>query len=281
MEQGWISFDRKIKKHWLFTEKRTFSKFEAFTDLLLSVNHADAKILIDGKLVEVKKGQKITSLRQLSENWSWSVTKTKNYLELLQSDNIISYFSDTKKTVITMTNWELYQSSENKKEHRKNTERTQKEHRKKSERNQKETNNNVNNVLNNVNNVKNVNKEECVEIILEFQTTCFLLPKPTLTEPRIKTINNFIKNNSREELTQLFQTVTLSKFLNGQTENTFKASFDWILKPANAVKILEGNYTDKIVLEEKPKSFLDIKIKGGCFEKTKQEENIIEMGALN
>ncbi|EIK13620.1 hypothetical protein MQK_02689, partial [Staphylococcus aureus subsp. aureus VRS6] len=26
---GWISIDRSIQNHWLFKEKRTFSKFEA------------------------------------------------------------------------------------------------------------------------------------------------------------------------------------------------------------------------------------------------------------
>lgn len=42
----------------------------------------------------------------------------------------------------------------------------------------------------------------------------------------------------------LFHRVDASNFLSGRV-NSFKAGFDWIFKPANLQKILEGNYDNK------------------------------------
>lgn len=94
---GWISLHRSIQKHWLFEEKRKFSRFEAWIDILLMVNHTDNKIMHDGDLITVKRGQRITSLRQLGERWSWSITKVDKYLKTLESDGMLVVKKDTKK----------------------------------------------------------------------------------------------------------------------------------------------------------------------------------------
>jgi DnaD/phage-associated family protein len=91
--------------------------------------------LFNGSIIEVKRGEKITSLRKLSERWGWSITKTKKFLNLLSDEKMISYKSDSKKTVYNIVNYEVYQDSENTKS---NTEITLKENRNKTEINQKE-----------------------------------------------------------------------------------------------------------------------------------------------
>ncbi|EOB0633766.1 DNA replication protein DnaD, partial [Staphylococcus aureus] len=50
---GWISIDRSIQNHWLFKEKRTFSKFEAWIYLLMEANHSKAKVPIGNQIVTV------------------------------------------------------------------------------------------------------------------------------------------------------------------------------------------------------------------------------------
>lgn len=86
--------------------------------------------MFNGELIEVKKGSKITSLRQLSDRWKWSTNKVKKYLEQLQKDGMINYKSDNKKTLLTIENYGVYQGQGN-------TEETQKEHRSDTEENQK------------------------------------------------------------------------------------------------------------------------------------------------
>lgn len=134
MACGWISIHRKIQDNKIWEDK-PFSRGQAWIDLLLLANHEDNKIIFNGSLVEIKRGEKITSLRKLSERWGWSITKVKKFLNLLSDENMISYKSDNKKTTYSIVNYDVYQDNENTKS---NTEVTQKEIKNKTERNQKE-----------------------------------------------------------------------------------------------------------------------------------------------
>lgn len=136
--QGWISLHRKVMENPLFTEKRVFSRFEAWVDILMMVNHEDSKFLLGSEMVEVKRGQRITSIRQLCERWSWSNTKVRKFLELLESEEMVTVKSDTKKTVLTVDKYDFYQ-------HNDLTKTPQKRHGNDTETTQKHTNNNVNN----------------------------------------------------------------------------------------------------------------------------------------
>ncbi|PEL12689.1 DnaD domain-containing protein [Bacillus sp. AFS017336] len=141
---GWISLHRKVRDHWLFEEKRSFSRFEAWVDLLMEVNHQDNKVLLGNELIDVKRGQKITSMDQLAKRWGWGKTKTYKFVKLLESEQMITIKTNTKRTVITIVNYDFYQVSETQK-------RTPREHQENAKRTPPDTNNNVNNV-NNVNN---------------------------------------------------------------------------------------------------------------------------------
>lgn len=145
MVEGWLKLYRSIKGHWLWEDK-PFSRGQAFIDLLLMVNHKDNKILFNGELIEVKRGSRITSLRQLSEGWGWSTSKTKKFLELLEKEKMITIKSDNKKTLVTIENYGLYQdvgnTEETEKKQERNTEEIQKKIKKNSKENQKKTNKN-------------------------------------------------------------------------------------------------------------------------------------------
>jgi len=80
---GWIKIHRSILNHWLYTEKRKFSKFEAWQDLLLNVNFSDAKTIIKGKLYDVKRGQSILSLDSWSKRWNWDKSSVRRFFNLL------------------------------------------------------------------------------------------------------------------------------------------------------------------------------------------------------
>lgn len=110
MEKGWIKLFRSIKDHWIYREKRSFSRFEAWVDLLLEANHSSKKFLLGNELVECKRGETISSLRKLSKNWGWSTTKVKNFLKLLEEEGMVTYKSNSKYTHIRIENYDFYQS---------------------------------------------------------------------------------------------------------------------------------------------------------------------------
>lgn len=191
---GWISLHRSIQKHWLFEEKRKFSRFEAWIDILMMVNHTDNKIMHDGDLITVKRGQRITSLRQLGERWSWSITKVDKYLKTLESDGMLVVKKDTKKTVLTVVNYDDYQDGNFKKRRRNDSEKTEKKHRSNTEKTQKKTNNN-DNKENNENNDDNdvVVGDDFASIYNLYQENIEQVPSPITTEKLTQDIDHYGK----------------------------------------------------------------------------------------
>lgn len=83
---------------------------------------------------------------------------------------------------------------------------------------------------------------DCGAIIEQYNSICTALPKVRdLTEPRKKAIKSALKRLGQEGLIELFRKTAASDFLSGR-KNDWHATFDWILKPANLTKIIEGNY---------------------------------------
>ncbi|ATN47604.1 DnaD domain-containing protein [Staphylococcus aureus] len=146
---GWISIDRSIQNHWLFKEKRTFSKFEAWIYLLMEANHSKAKVPIGNQIVTVERGQRLTSILTLSDLFNWSRFKVKTFLDLLESDGMLEVKTTSKYTLITIVNYDFYQSEQGRNQHQNDIKPTSKQH-------QTNTNNNDNKD----NNEKNVNNEK-------------------------------------------------------------------------------------------------------------------------
>lgn len=170
---GWQKIYRDIQDHWLWEDK-PFSRGQAWIDLILLVNHEDNKTLIDGELIEVKRGSKITSLRKLADQWGWSTTKVKKFLELLQKEQMIKFESDNKKTLVSIENYSVYQSKDNTentvKKQSDNTEVTQKNFKSNSEVIQKKTNKNDKEYI------KNDKEEEERKEVYQLQSLSFPTP---------------------------------------------------------------------------------------------------------
>ena len=125
---NWIKLNRSIMEHWLWSGE-TFSRGQAFIDLLLLAAYADHKVMSQGRMIDVKRGSMITSVRYLAGRWGWSKDKTLKYLNDLESDGIIKKESDTKRTVLSIVNYGKYQNlqcnEQTQNGHKTDTERTQ------------------------------------------------------------------------------------------------------------------------------------------------------------
>lgn len=173
MAKGWVKLHRQIMNHPFYEEERVFSRYEAWSHLMMMANHTDNKTLIDGKMVIVERGSFLTSVRKLQERWKWSNTKTIKFLDLLEKEKMIVKKSDTKKTLITLTTYEIYQGEGEEKRHENDTETTQ-----------KRTNKNVKNVENEKN-IKKEPKKEYVDYVF-------------LTEPEYDKLTDILGEKERE-----------------------------------------------------------------------------------
>ena len=108
-DKGWICLNRKITEHWLWKDK-PFSKGQAWLDLLLRASHKGTKFLLGNELISLEPGQFITSEVKLSEAWGWSRHKTRDFLILLETDQMIVRKTDNRRTAITIVKWGVYQN---------------------------------------------------------------------------------------------------------------------------------------------------------------------------
>lgn len=88
-------------------------------------------------------------------------------------------------------------------------------------------------------------KVDCQQIVDLYHSICKSFPSVrALSDARKKAIKARLKTYTVEDFRTVFQNAEASSFLKG-TEGGWKASFDWLIKEANMLKVLEGNYADK------------------------------------
>lgn len=109
--KGWIKLYRSIEDHWLWDEP--FNYQSAWIDLLMLVNHEPNKVKISNEIIEIKPGQRWTSIRKLGLRWKWKEEKVLKFLKLLESDGMIYKESNSRGTLLTIVNYEDFQGGDN------------------------------------------------------------------------------------------------------------------------------------------------------------------------
>ena len=128
MNNGWIKLHRKLRENEIW-EKEPFDKRSAWIDLLLRATHKEEKFLIGNTVIKVKSGEVFTSEKKLAKNWKWSRHKVRNFFILLEQIGQIGTPKRTSRyTLLTIVNWEQYQSDNSKKDTKKDIKRTSKGH---------------------------------------------------------------------------------------------------------------------------------------------------------
>ena len=100
--EGWIKLHRKMI-NWEWYQDKNVK--ELFIHLLLTVNHKDKK----WQGIEVKRGQRITSLEHLSNEINLSIMQIRTALNKLKLTNEITVKTTNKYTVITIVKYSNYQ----------------------------------------------------------------------------------------------------------------------------------------------------------------------------
>ena len=62
---------------------------------------------------------------------------------------------------------------------------------------------------------------------------------------RYRLLNARIKEYGLDKVLEAIENIRYSRFLKGQNNKNWTITFDWLIKPNNFTKVLEGNYRDK------------------------------------
>ena len=88
--------------------------------------------------------------------------------------------------------------------------------------------------------------DEFEEIVRFYNDTCqSLRPVKTLTDKRREAVSARLREHGREAVFDVIRAAGRSSFLAGQNTREWTADFDWIFRPVNFVKVLEGKYENK------------------------------------
>ncbi len=186
MSQGWIKLHRKIQNNSLWLSE-TFTRGQAWVDLLLLANHKDGFFYKRGVKVNVERGQVGVSEVGLSDRWKWSRNKVRKFLKDLEKEQQIELHKSNVTQLVTIINYKEYQQKEQQIEQQKDNRRT-------AEGQQKDTNKNVNN--------DDTDKKFIYdEISVKFE---MFRKKYPGTKGGLKTeLDNFLKKNEPEIIDQL------------------------------------------------------------------------------
>jgi len=112
----WIPMHRGYIKLWRCFERNAFANkpecVSLWLHMLCMANYTEKKVVLGGKVVTLQPGQFATSRKSLSARVGISENKTERLLSLLKSEQQIKQQSFSKFRIITITNWDKYQNSE-------------------------------------------------------------------------------------------------------------------------------------------------------------------------
>lgn len=213
--EGWIRLSRSIQDHWLW-EDEPFDKARAWIDLLMLANYEDKKIAYKGEIITCKRGDVNLSLLYLADRWKWSTWKVRNFIDLLEKDEMITTNRTTHRTTITIVNYGFYQDLPT-------TKRTTKHTTDQTTNHQQTTTtkeiNKDNNILSN-DNIRHFESElveSAFQEFVEYRNKSF---KPKMSEKAISLSVNTLKKLSGGNETKAIA------IINQSIENGWKGLFD-------------------------------------------------------
>jgi len=108
VKRGYIILWRCIRDNHFWQDK-PFDRSRAWIDLLMMANHTDGIIRSRGISVPVSRGQVGTSEVVMADKWGWSRGKVRRFLAELRKQGQIVQQNSNVNSLITITNYDLYQ----------------------------------------------------------------------------------------------------------------------------------------------------------------------------
>lgn len=106
--KGYVKLYRKLLENPVFKNPELL---QLFLYCLLRANHKKGKAFFGSNEIELDKGQFVTGRFELATALGQNASSTYKRLQKLEFLTMVGLQSNNKNTIVTITNWELYQSS--------------------------------------------------------------------------------------------------------------------------------------------------------------------------
>ena len=248
MHRGWISIWRMLLDKYIWVNSTPEQKVVLVTVLLMA-NHEAHSWVWKKKDYLVQPGQFITSLNSLVEKCGKgvSIQNVRTALKKFQTHGFLTIQSTNENSLITITNWDDYQKPEPKLTNELTSDQQATNKRLTTNNNDNNENKNTDTKVS-LSNAEHstqdkINYDEVVKFFNSKTKGVFGEVRLPISDKRKKAIRARIREHGKVAFGEVVVRATSSDFLKGSTK--FKATFDWIIKPDNFSKILEGNYDNR------------------------------------
>ena len=145
---------------------------KVFIYCLIKATHKDRNQRIGRQTIKLGPGQFVFGRKVASVELSMPESTLRDYMNMLEEDGVITISSTNKFSVVTVDNWEVYQSDEEKTDNKRTTNKQQTDSKRTTDGQQMDTNKNVKNVKNDKNN-KDSRKRVYDESSLYYKITAY------------------------------------------------------------------------------------------------------------
>ena len=240
MVDGWIKLSRDITKHWIF---QNTEYFKWWFELIAMAAWRDHKVMHDTHLITLKRGQTISSVATLSRLWGRSAPTIIRFLKLLENEGMITREVLYRQTpIITICNYATYQVQvDTQVDTQVNTMLYRDRRKEKKDKKEK--------MLSNDNMQKAEAKVDAEAVREFFNREMFdkSIPKVRgkLKGQRLAFLTARVREYGIDAVREVISKAAQSDFLNGGGGRGFIASFEWIFRPNNFPKVLDGNFDNR------------------------------------
>lgn len=228
---GWIKIHRGIVDWEWYTHIPTKT---LFFHCLLRANHVEKKWR--GKVIN--RGEFISSFGKLADETGLSIQQIRTAFKRLKSTHELTSVSSSQHTVFKVINYDKYQTTTSELTNEQQT-----------SNNQSTTNKNEKKERSNTTSTQQAAVVPYQAIVEQYHKELPELPRvKALSETRKRHLKaRWLSDDKRQTVDywqRLFGYISKSDFLMGKSTE-WQANFDFIIKEANFIKIIEGSYDNK------------------------------------
>lgn len=259
---NFIKIDRKILEWEWYRNEHTKN---VFLHCLLKANWKDTKI--EGKIIP--RGAFISSVGKIAEELELTTAEVRTALKHLNLTNEITSKGTNRNTVFTVTNYDLYQASEQAEQQTDDKQITNKEQADNEQTANKKQTINIPLATNEeykedkeLEEIKETKEGEEYTLTVSKDTVCQTQDVRRIVEAwnelgsyGIKTISRLSSSSQRyqrlsarikqygvDDVLSAIDKIKHSNFLQGKNNKGWTITFDWFVLPNNFPKVLDGNY---------------------------------------
>ena len=259
---GYIRLSRKFFNNSYWTAERTYSLAEAWLDLIQSARFEAEPTTIylpSGRCIEIKRGELRASLRFLSERWGWgkNCEKARKFIDRCIENKEIERRALHGESILKLCNYDIYNPiiyeavtptvtlpvtpvvtptvTKNNKEKKDN-----------KENNNKAISSNEDNAMSSCESSSTrIDYKALIDFFNKKTKGVFGEVKYPISDKRRNSIKARIREHGKDSFILAIEKASKSDFLKGGSKSGFKASLDWLIRPDNFQKAIEGNYDNR------------------------------------